>query len=102
MNDGFGFPFLMLAVYLMRHTYAPQPTSEHDAQTMALMARSGDVGRQGGGAGEAIGHWVLETWLYYILMGAVYGVIVGYTSLHALRYGLRKYAVNFLLWLAKG
>lgn len=93
MNDGFGFPFLMLAVYLMRYADG-QPTSEHGAHAAALMARSGDVGRQGGGADEAIAHWVVETWLYYILMGAVYGVVVGYGSLHALRFGLRRYAVG--------
>lgn len=93
MNDGFGFPFLMLAVYLMRYADG-QPTSEHGAHGAALMARSGDVGRQGGGADKAIAHWVVETWLYYILMGAVYGVVVGYGSLHALRFGLRRYAVD--------
>ncbi|RMJ28006.1 Plasma membrane antiporter [Aspergillus sp. HF37] len=93
MNDGFGFPFLMLAVYLMRYADG-QPTSGHGAHAAALMARSGDVGRQGGGADKAIAHWVVETWLYYILMGAFYGAVVGYGSLHALRYGLRRKLVD--------
>ncbi|RJE24968.1 Plasma membrane antiporter [Aspergillus sclerotialis] len=90
MNDGFGFPFLMLGVYLMRHAHGPQPTAESSAHEAAVIARSGDVGRQGGGPGVAIGNWVLETWIYYILMGAAYGIVVGYTSLHALRYCLRR------------
>ena len=94
MNDGFGFPFLMLGVYLMRHANESPPTSESSAHAATIMPRSGEVGRQGGGPGVAIGNWVLETWLYYILMGAVYGVVVGYTSLHALRYSLRRYAVD--------
>lgn len=95
MNDGFGFPFLMLGVYLMRHAYGHQSASEHGAHAAAIMVRSGDVGRQGGGAGVAIGNWVLETWIYYILMGAAYGIVVGYTSLHALRYSLRRYVAGF-------
>lgn len=95
MNDGFGFPFLMLGVYVMRNAYGNQSASENGAHAATIMARSGDVGRQGGGAGVAIGNWVLETWIYYILMGAVYGIVVGYTSLHALRYSLRRYILDF-------
>lgn len=81
----------------MRHAYGNQSTSDNDAHAAAIMARSGDVGRQGGGAGVAIGNWLLETWLYYIIMGCVYGIVVGYASLHALRYGLRRYVVDFLV-----
>ncbi|PLB45321.1 Na(+)/H(+) antiporter 1 [Aspergillus steynii IBT 23096] len=92
INDGFGFPFLMLATYIMRHAQGDVGGS-HKAQGLSsdhLMARAGDVGRQGGGVGEALGNWVVETWLYYVVLGAVYGVVVGYTALHVLRFTLRR------------
>ncbi|KAF9892601.1 hypothetical protein FE257_001003 [Aspergillus nanangensis] len=89
VNDGFGFPFLMLATYLMRHAHGG--TSEgHEAHAMTLVARAGDVGRQGGGVGKAIGEWILQTWLYYVAMGAVYGAAIGYASLHILRFTIRR------------
>lgn len=92
INDGFGFPFLMLATYIMRHAQGDGRTSDgsHDPQAGHLAARAGDVGRQGGGVGEALSNWVVETWLYYVLLGVVYGVVVGYAALHALRFALRR------------
>ncbi|KAE8159214.1 Na(+)/H(+) antiporter 1 [Aspergillus tamarii] len=80
-NDGFGFPFLMLATYLMRHA---------GKANSGLVERSGEIGRQGGGVGKALEMWVIETWLYYVAMGVVYGAVVGYGSLHGLRFALRR------------
>lgn len=101
INDGFGFPFLMLATYIMRHAQGDGARSHGSQGTQAghLMVRAGDVGRQGGGVGEALGNWVVETWLYYIVLGAVYGVVVGYAALHALRFTLRRLVA--LTWAPK-
>lgn len=93
-NDGFGFPFLMLATYLMRHAFG---TGDHghgddtagEAAHM-LIARAGDVGRLGGGVGEAFKNWIVETWLYYVVMGIAYGAVVGYASCRAVKFALRR------------
>ncbi|KAI9370389.1 Na(+)/H(+) antiporter 1 [Aspergillus egyptiacus] len=90
-NDGFGFPFLMLATYLLRYTQGnPDADYGQGHEHRALEIRAGDVGHQHGGAGKAIEMWIVETWCYYIFMGVVYGVVVGYLSMHALRFTLRK------------
>lgn len=93
-NDGFGFPFLMLATYLMRHAFGKgdHSDSQGSAADVAhmLFARAGDVGRQGGGVGEAFKNWILETWLYYVIMGIAYGAVVGYSSCRAVKYALRR------------
>ncbi|KAG2411927.1 hypothetical protein HFD88_009483 [Aspergillus terreus] len=86
-NDGFGFPFLMLATYVMRHASGSADTGAH---TTTLAERAGEVGRQGGGVGKAMSKWVVETWLYYVLIGAVYGAVLGYISLRVLRFALRR------------
>lgn len=101
-NDGFGFPFLMLAVYLIRHADVPGAGANHGGATGAvaaiheraleLVTRSGDVGRLGGGVGVAIGQWFLETWLYTVIMSSVMGALIGYGSGKALRFALRRYA----------
>ena len=98
-NDGFAFPFLMLATYLIRYADVPHAISNggdgggHAARAVELIARSGDVGRLGGGVGEAIKHWFIETWLYMILVAPVYGAVVGYGSGKAIKYALRRYAI---------
>ncbi|BCS21791.1 uncharacterized protein APUU_30016S [Aspergillus puulaauensis] len=86
-NDGFGFPFLMLATYLLRYTQGG-PDQDHSAHSH--VARSGDVGHMHGGPGKAIEMWIAETWAYYIILGMAYGATVGYTSMYLLRYSLRK------------
>ncbi|CEI70412.1 hypothetical protein FVEN_g1082 [Fusarium venenatum] len=87
-NDGFGFPFLMLATYLMRHAHEG-PAGDIDAAKM-LHARAEDVGRLGGGVGEAMKNWFLETWLYYVVMGMAYGAVVGYISCRSIKFALRR------------
>lgn len=88
-NDGFGFPFLMLATYLIRHASGVEVehTGEHERD---LEKRAGDVERQGGGAGEAIKNWVIFTLIYYVVLGAVYGAVVGTLSRFGLKYSLKK------------
>ncbi|KAM0355097.1 hypothetical protein ACHAPU_000955 [Fusarium lateritium] len=92
-NDGFGFPFLMLATYLMRHAFGSG--DYHDdgrvETTHKLMARAGgEVGRLGGGVGEAFKNWIVETWLYYVLMGIAYGAVVGYAACRGVKFALRR------------
>ncbi|CAF3590990.1 hypothetical protein FGSG_11088 [Fusarium graminearum PH-1] len=87
-NDGFGFPFLMFATYLMRHAHEG-PAGDIDAAKM-LHARAEDVGRLGGGVGEAMKNWFLETWLYYVVMGMAYGAVVGYISCRSIKFALRR------------
>ncbi|KAL6709200.1 Na+/H+ antiporter [Coniothyrium glycines] len=62
-NDGMAFPFVYLAVYLIR--YRP------DASKVAY-------------------HWICYTILYECVFGAVYGVIIGYAARRAIRYAHEK------------
>jgi NhaP-type Na+/H+ or K+/H+ antiporter len=62
-NDGMAFPFVYLAIYLIR--YRP------DASKVAY-------------------HWICYTVLYECLFGAVYGVIVGYLARRAIRWAHEK------------
>ncbi|KAK0648275.1 Cation/H+ exchanger [Cercophora newfieldiana] len=106
-NDGFGFPFLMLAVYLIRHADVPKteslsvagavvnnlpsPSAVLSERALELLARSEEgIGRLGGGVGVALKNWFVETWLYIVLMSVAIGAIVGYGSLLALKFALRK------------
>ena len=95
-NDGFGFPFLMLAVYLIRHADVPgagEGSAEEAGvvqRALTLVARAEEVGRLGGGVGKALSEWFLETWLYIVLLSVVYGIVVGYGSGKAIRYCLAR------------
>ncbi|RMJ19975.1 hypothetical protein CDV36_000417 [Fusarium kuroshium] len=98
-NDGFGFPFLILATYLIRHADIPGANNHsrnglETGEFHAMMARSEDVGRLGGGVGEAMKNWVVETWLYMILLSVAYGVLIGYGSCKGIRFALRS-ALNW-------
>lgn len=84
-NDGFAFPFLLLATYLIRHA----PTDGVDFKP-GLEHRSADVGRLGGGTGKAIEVWIVEGWLYFILVGVVVGAVVGIAVMHAVTFTLRR------------
>jgi NhaP-type Na+/H+ or K+/H+ antiporter len=61
-NDGMGFPFLFLAVYLLS-----EPT-----------------------VGEAIGKWFYLTWLFQIALSCVIGLVVGYVARKILQWSERK------------
>lgn len=114
-NDGFGFPFLMLATYLIRHAESSELTAEiaqneEVAESGAELVRRGlavllrrategeeeGIGRLGGGVGPALGNWGLETWLYAIAMSAVYGTVCGWGMMYVARFALKRY-VLFLL-----
>lgn len=60
-NDGLGYPFLFLALYLLKYT-------EH-----------GGLG-QSGGVSKAMGYWFGETWGYTIILGVAYGIAVGWVA----------------------
>ncbi|OAA55080.1 Na(+)/H(+) antiporter 1 [Cordyceps fumosorosea ARSEF 2679] len=90
-NDGFGFPFLLLAVYLIRHADS-SGVGTKEAATGAVAEASGEavkmilaraeeeVGRLGGGVGVAMKNWLVETWLYIVLLSIAYGAVVGFGS----------------------
>ncbi|KAI9793082.1 MAG: hypothetical protein M1816_000980 [Peltula sp. TS41687] len=58
-NDGMAFPFIYLALYLIK--YRPH-------------------------AGEVAFHWICFTVLYECILGAVYGFVVGYLGRHAIKW----------------
>ncbi|KAF1847025.1 uncharacterized protein K460DRAFT_51881 [Cucurbitaria berberidis CBS 394.84] len=62
-NDGMAFPFVYLAIYLIR--YRP------DATKVAY-------------------HWICYTVLYECLFGAIYGVVIGYAARRAIRWAHEK------------
>ncbi|CAI6327701.1 unnamed protein product [Periconia digitata] len=106
-NDGFGFPFLMLATFLIRHADKEGVQFKEGFSAAVtegaphLLKRAGDVGRLGGGIPKAIEQWFVEGWFYFILMSIAIGVIVGVFSLFAIKFGLRRKWVDsesFLLW----
>ena len=74
-NDGLGYPFLFLALYLIKY------------------CQGGGLG-QHGGAPEAIGLWFAETWAYEILLSVVYGIAVGYVAKILLRGAEQKKFVD--------
>lgn len=94
-NDGFGFPFLLLGVSLLR--YADTPTNaivleefDHAKGEPDLLGAT-DVGRFGGGAGTALKHWLVEGFLYMIVLGTVYGAVVGFVCRKLLDVSTKKY-----------
>jgi NhaP-type Na+/H+ or K+/H+ antiporter len=59
-NDGLGYPFLFLPLYLIEHI--------------------GPSGHDPGSAAKAIGLWFGETWGYTIIFSVVYGAVVGWIA----------------------
>ncbi|OAA70600.1 Na(+)/H(+) antiporter 2 [Cordyceps fumosorosea ARSEF 2679] len=57
-NDGLGYPWLFLALYLIKYIGAGANPAD-------------------GGAGQAMGLWFALTWAYVILMSIAYGAVVG-------------------------
>ncbi|KAF2180912.1 Na(+)/H(+) antiporter 1 [Zopfia rhizophila CBS 207.26] len=105
-NDGFGFPFLLLATYLIRHANINGVKFKEGAAAAVegaahLMKREEDIGRLGGGVLKAMEVWIVEGWLYIILMSVAIGIIIGLGSMFAIKYALsRKWidSESFLLW----
>ncbi|KAF2182804.1 hypothetical protein K469DRAFT_711501 [Zopfia rhizophila CBS 207.26] len=72
-NDGLGYPFLFLPLYLILHI------------------GYGGLG-QDNSAGNAIGAWFGETWGYTIILSIVYGAVVGWLAKELLHWAEdRKY-----------
>lgn len=65
-NDGLGYPFLFLALYILKYVNGGN-SSVSDAV-------------HGSSAGTAVGLWFGETWGYQILLGTAYGAVVGYLA----------------------
>jgi NhaP-type Na+/H+ or K+/H+ antiporter len=96
-NDGFGFPFLMLATYLIQHADIPgagTKAAAGESTHHALMARAGEVGRLGGGVAVALENWLVETWLYIVALSIVYGAVVGFGSCKAIKFALKHKLVD--------
>ncbi|KAG9233469.1 CPA1 family monovalent cation:H+ antiporter [Amylocarpus encephaloides] len=74
-NDGLGYPFLFLALYLIRYT-GEGGTGQH------------------GGAGHAIGLWFGETWAYTILLSVAYGFAVGWIAKELLHWAEERKFVD--------
>lgn len=92
-NDGFGFPFLLLSISLLRYDDGPNATgvasrdlSRHTRDWIG----EPDTGRLGGDAGRALAHWAVEGVLYMLVMGAAYGVLVGFLSRKALNLASKR------------
>lgn len=62
-NDGLGFPFVFLSLYLI-----------------AYVGGSGEYAHTEGGAGSAMAHFFGNTVGYMVVLGAVWGAIVGYVG----------------------
>ncbi|KAI1325594.1 Sodium/hydrogen exchanger family-domain-containing protein [Xylariaceae sp. FL0255] len=74
-NDGLGYPFLFLALYLIKYV--------------------GDgAGSTPGGGGLAIGLWFGETWGYTIILSTIYGAAVGWVAKELLHYCEEKKFVD--------
>ncbi|CAF9926775.1 MAG: hypothetical protein HETSPECPRED_006424 [Heterodermia speciosa] len=74
-NDGLGYPFLLLPLYIMKYT--------------------GNGGQgQPGGATKAMGYWFGETWGYTIILSVIYGAAVGWIAKELLRWAYRKEYVD--------
>ncbi|CAK7198974.1 hypothetical protein SEUCBS139899_001642 [Sporothrix eucalyptigena] len=78
-NDGLGYPFLFLALYLIQYI-GFDGTSEFPVPE--------------GGAGKAIGLWFGETLGYTILLSVVYGAVVGYIAKELLHWAEERKFVD--------
>ncbi|KAJ5032927.1 uncharacterized protein L3040_009516 [Drepanopeziza brunnea f. sp. 'multigermtubi'] len=74
-NDGLGYPFLFIALYLVKY------------------AGNGGLGQEGG-VGKALGLWFGETWGYTILLSVVYGATVGWVAKELLHWAEEKKFVD--------
>lgn len=75
-NDGLGYPFLFLALYLIKYT---DPAAQ---------------GMESGGAGEAMALWFGETWAYTIFLSVLYGAVVGWLAKELLHWAEERHYVD--------
>lgn len=75
-NDGLGYPFLFLALYLIKF--------------------NGDqgLGVASGGTGRAMGLWFGETWGYTIVLSVIYGAVVGWIAKELLHWAEERRYVD--------
>lgn len=74
-NDGLGYPFLFLALYLIKYN------------------GEGGLGQTGGTA-KAMGLWFGEMWGYTILLSIIYGVVVGWIAKELLHFAENRKFVD--------
>jgi NhaP-type Na+/H+ or K+/H+ antiporter len=74
-NDGLGYPFLFLPLYLIKYVLESGKGSQ-------------------GNAGTAIGMWFYEIWVYQIILGTLYGVTVGWIAKRALHWAEERRYVD--------
>ncbi|KAA6409602.1 MAG: Na H antiporter [Lasallia pustulata] len=74
-NDGLGYPFLFLALYIIKYT------------------GNGGAG-QAGGARLAMAYWFGETWGYVIILSVLYGAAVGWVAKELLHFAEERKFVD--------
>lgn len=74
-NDGLGYPFLFLGLYLLKY------------------AGDGGLG-QHGGVGHAFALWFYDTWAYVIILSIVYGALIGWLAKEALHWAEERHYVD--------
>lgn len=62
-NDGLGYPFLFLGLWLFRARHGPDFSTS-----------------------TGIGYWFADSWVYVVILSVVWGAVVGYVMLKALRF----------------
>jgi len=75
LNDGLGYPFLFLPLYLFT-------AIGHDAHPGDLTA------------GRAVGMWFYETWAYQIILSSLYGFVCGWVAKELLHWAERRKYVD--------
>ena len=73
-NDGLGYPFLFIALYIIKYT------------------QYGGMGEPD--AGKAVEQWFVETWFYTIFMSVAYGVLVGWGAKELLHFAEERKFVD--------
>ncbi|KAI9026376.1 Sodium/hydrogen exchanger family-domain-containing protein [Hyaloraphidium curvatum] len=96
-NDGMGYPFLLLGVYLIRYYYAPTTNYSEPYPTRGAPGNETSVGNfvtppnahspgNYESAGQAVLAWFLEVILYQICCAAILGFILGWAARKTLRF----------------
>ena len=69
-NDGLGFPFIYLAIYLLSRF----------VDDMSI--------------GKEIGWWIVDVWIYQIALSCAIGAVIGYLARKALRFAEEKKLID--------
>lgn len=77
-NDGLGFPFIYLAIYIALRFQ----------DSMSI--------------GQEIGWWIVDIWIYDILLSVVSGAVIGYIARKAVKYAEEKGLIDHESFLAIG